>query len=303
MKRLALIAALALGLVACGSGSTTTIVLQPRNPVPGGVYLQISGSKDAVEYFALSMQHGAGGGLVLVPSTKGKRDCTHTLSMVTYPVTVASLRDLGGQKITLTVYGDAQVTQSLCEQLPSQFPDGFSVVGGNRRVDPMPSSAMEPTLHCASPQPGCLGTAADMLVTRQTGAAGLARLAIITFTAPQAASSACGAGGTFVKRVIGLPGETVGEDGRGVISVRGGPDNSWLKLNEPYVPARARKADTEHFDKEWKVPSGEYLVLGDNRGESCDSRRWASVPPQNIVGPVVQIIRDGKVLKPAGIPG
>jgi type IV secretory pathway protease TraF len=42
--------------------------------------------------------------------------------------------------------------------------------------------------------------------------------------------------------------------------------------------------------------------MSDDR-TSCDSRTWGSVPAANIVGTVVDIIRDGKVLKPAGAPG
>jgi signal peptidase I len=68
-------------------------------------------------------------------------------------------------------------------------------------------------------------------------------------------------GRRVVKRVVGLPGETVVVDRRGV-SVDGVP------LAEPYVAVHG--AATGSFP----VPEGAYLVLGDNRARSSDSRSW-----------------------------
>ena len=146
-----------------------------------------------------------------------------------------------------------------------------------------PSSAMEPTLHCGKPGPGCLGTTADRMIV-DVGKP-VKRGDIIVFRSPPRVATACGAGGTFIKRIVGLPGETIGEDGHGFISV-----NS-KRLTEPYVSAKARALDSPHFDHQWKVPAGDYFVLGDNRSESCDSRYWGGVPRRNVIGPVVKIIR------------
>jgi len=165
----------------------------------------------------------------------------------------------------------------------------------------VPSSAMEPTLNCAKPVPGCLGTASDTAVVRSTGAKNLTRLAIVVFETPRAAARVCGEGGTFIKRVIGRPGETVKEDTQGFIWIRGGPAQTWTKLDEPYISRHARELDASRYaNKQWSVPAGAYFVLGDNRSASCDSRAWGSVPARNIIGPVVRIIRAGKVLRPAG---
>jgi signal peptidase I len=145
----------------------------------------------------------------------------------------------------------------------------------------VPSSSMEPTLNCAKPVSGCLGTVADHVIV-DVGKP-VQRGDIVIFRAPPRATTACGEGGTFVKRIVGLPGETVSEDGLGFISVNG------KRLIEPYASTKARLSDTGFRHRLWKVPAGDYFVLGDNRGQSCDSRMWSGVPSGNIIGPVVKI--------------
>lgn len=160
---------------------------------------------------------------------------------------------------------------------------------GSTHTYTIPSAAMEPTLHCAKPGLGCLGAGDDRVVVR-VGAA-VRRKDIVVFRTPPAAAARCGEAGLFVKRVIGLPGETVHQDDHGFIHVRGPHSKTFTKLEEPYVSARRRLSDSAHFGETWHVPAGDYFMIGDNRSQSCDSRTWGSVPRRNIVGPVVEIIR------------
>ena len=155
----------------------------------------------------------------------------------------------------------------------------------------IPTSSMENTLLCAKPADGCTGSTSDrVLVNRLAYDFGSPqRGQIVVFTAPKEANL-CGpgdAGTTFVKRLIGLPGETVRENDRGFISIRRPGATTWTKLAEPYVPRAARRADSADFGRTWKVPEGEYFMLGDNRGGSCDSRRWGAVPRSSLIGPVI----------------
>src|SRR5689334_20469143 len=70
------------------------------------------------------------------------------------------------------------------------------------------ASSMEPTLHCARPQSACEGKLDDRVMVRPYAAQrGPARGDIVAFRAPTLAATRCGAGGTFLKRVVGLPGE------------------------------------------------------------------------------------------------
>ncbi len=99
-----------------------------------------------------------------------------------------------------------------------------------------------------------------------------ARGDVIVFQAPPDPSQ------DYVKRVIGLPGDTVTVAGT-VISVDG------VKLNEAYIdPNNQGIPPGAHDVTDLVVPPGDYFVLGDNRAVSSDSRIWGFVPRQNIIG-------------------
>jgi signal peptidase I len=146
----------------------------------------------------------------------------------------------------------------------------------------IPSSSMEPTLHCARPAPGCEARFSDRVLANRFiyHFHDPARGDVIVFETPPAAKAKCGAGGTFVKRIIGLPGERVQmrlRRGAAYVYVDG------KRLDEPYIENDRRDIGPEET---FRVPQGHYFVMGDNRSQSCDSRVWGSVPRQNIIGKV-----------------
>jgi signal peptidase I len=79
---------------------------------------------------------------------------------------------------------------------------------------------------------------------------------------------------SYIKRVIGLPGDTV-EFLRGEVYVNG------KKLEEPYVKSEYRGSQTLG---PWQVGADNYFVLGDHRNSSNDSRVWGTVPRSYIYG-------------------
>ena len=147
---------------------------------------------------------------------------------------------------------------------------------------------MEPTLHCARPATGCEARYSDRVLANRFiyDFESPKRGQIIVFHTPPAAAARCGEGGTFVKRLIGLPGEKVKEDAHGFIWIQPPHTDSWFKLKEPYIQESRRLQDTQHYNKTWSVPDGQYFFMGDNRGQSCDSRDWGSVPRKNLIGEV-----------------
>lgn len=82
----------------------------------------------------------------------------------------------------------------------------------------------------------------------------------------------------YVKRIIGIPGDTITIRGTTVI-VDG------VTLDEPYVaPQNQGNPFAAKNITNWVVPPNDYFVLGDNREVSSDSRDWGYVPAKNIVG-------------------
>jgi signal peptidase I len=91
---------------------------------------------------------------------------------------------------------------------------------------------------------------------------------VIVFVAPPNPST------DYVKRVIGLPGDTVRVDANGQVYVND------VRITEPYV----NDLTNPYEPNTWKLGPNQYFVLGDNRGDSSDSRAWGPVPRANIIG-------------------
>jgi signal peptidase I len=80
----------------------------------------------------------------------------------------------------------------------------------------------------------------------------------------------------LIKRVIGLPGETIWvQDGQVLVDGR--------LLNEPYI------ASAPIYNGEWTVGEDQLFVLGDNRNDSKDSHQWGLLPMENIIGKALLI--------------
>jgi signal peptidase I len=83
-----------------------------------------------------------------------------------------------------------------------------------------------------------------------------------------------------VDRLLGLPGETISASG-GEVHIDGKP------IREPWLPAAGRDITSDFGPIQ--IPPGEYVVLGDNRGDISDSRLFGPIPGDVIVGVAIQI--------------
>lgn len=108
---------------------------------------------------------------------------------------------------------------------------------------------------------------------------------VIIFTAPPQANCPIGLNCDFIKRIIAMPGERVKVE-NGQISING------RLLKEPYeklIPKTSAGMTSTSFlpdGVERVVPEGSYVVFGDNRGASSDSREWGPVEMKRIIGKV-----------------
>lgn len=81
----------------------------------------------------------------------------------------------------------------------------------------------------------------------------------------------------FIKRIIGLPGETV-DIKNGVVTIFNSKNPNGLVLNEAYIAEPPKNTLTV------TVETGHYFVMGDNRDVSYDSRSWGTLEKSEIVG-------------------
>jgi signal peptidase I len=81
----------------------------------------------------------------------------------------------------------------------------------------------------------------------------------------------------FIKRIVGGPGDRL-KVVRNRVYINGRP------LREPYVNPQTACADLCNLPREITIPRDHFFMMGDNRGESADSRQWGPVPEEWIVG-------------------
>lgn len=90
----------------------------------------------------------------------------------------------------------------------------------------------------------------------------------------------------YVKRIIGLPGDTVKiSDGKVIIINDAHPDG--VVLSEPYLPSdNITTLSVTSATNQFIVPANKFFVLGDNRRASSDSREWGLLPKEDVIGRV-----------------
>jgi signal peptidase I len=99
----------------------------------------------------------------------------------------------------------------------------------------------------------------------------------------------------YIKRVIGVPGDKL-EIKRGAVWING------TLLVEPYVSTPMNASETYPYQSV-TVPPEYYFVMGDNRGNSYDSRYWGFVPRENIIGTPMFIYMSVEATEEAWQPG
>ncbi len=141
----------------------------------------------------------------------------------------------------------------------------------------IPSGSMEPTLQVG-----------DRIVVDKLSyhLHGVDQGNIIVFSTPAKEDCAGPPVADLVKRVIGLPGQTISLSG-GDVFIDG------RQLAEPWLPASQRgrtypgpSPEAFALHHPFRIPNGDVYVMGDNRTLSCDSRYWGPIPESTIVGKV-----------------
>jgi len=84
----------------------------------------------------------------------------------------------------------------------------------------------------------------------------------------------------YIKRIIGLPGETVTIKNGNITITE--VDGASRILNEPFISAKDKS-----YNMTDKLTNTQYFVMGDNRPRSSDSRVWGPLPARNIIGRVL----------------
>jgi signal peptidase I len=109
---------------------------------------------------------------------------------------------------------------------------------------------------------------------------------IVVFSHPPLDHCGGPQGGDLVKRVIALPGQTIYSSGNSIYVNGRLLAEPYLPHNDPLGPP-IPDASSQH---PYRVPPGEFYMLGDNRAISCDSRYWGPIKGSSIIGKVVLVL-------------
>jgi signal peptidase I len=142
----------------------------------------------------------------------------------------------------------------------------------------IPSGSMEPTLNIG-----------DRIVVDKLSydLHGVGRGDIVVFARPPAEDCAGAPVSDLVKRVIGLPGETISLSGNGYVLINGKRlDETWLPKSVQGTTYPGPSGTAYSLQHPYKIPANDYFMMGDNRGDSCDSRFWGPIPKSLMVGKV-----------------
>lgn len=141
----------------------------------------------------------------------------------------------------------------------------------------IPSGSMEPTLNIGD----------RILVDKLSyDFHSIHRGDIVVFARPPAENCGGGPVNDLVKRVIGLPGNTISLS-RGHVLINGKRlDETWLPSSVQGVTFPGPPGTPYSLAKPYVVPANHYFMMGDNRTESCDSRYWGPIDRNLIVGKV-----------------
>jgi len=117
---------------------------------------------------------------------------------------------------------------------------------------------------------------------------------VVVFHAPPAANCPEGTGCDFIKRVLGVPGDTI-EVKENSMWVNGQKmDETYIPDDFPIMPGNATKGKSVYLGPD------EYFVSGDNRPYSSDSRAWGAITKADIIGRVFFRYWPPAVISPIG---
>ncbi len=158
---------------------------------------------------------------------------------------------------------------SILPVTPERAPDE-SRKSPDTRLFQIAGDSMEPRYHSAS----------VVRIAEYEEGQNLKRGSVIVFRRPEAERR------FFAKRIIGLPGETV-EVHNGNVYVFNERFPNGAVLDETAYMYECEHTSGNH---RWQLDEGEYIVLGDHRSQSTDSRKWGPLQKRHIEGWVLQIV-------------